>query len=237
VTVEVIFDKYAEVYDKWFTTPAGNKVFELELNTLFELINPSPGMTMLDIGIGTGLFTLEFSRRGVSVSGIDPSEKMIAIARKRGLNAIRGEGEHIPFPDNSFDVVLSMTSMEFSGLPDRFVSEMVRVARPSAAIVVAVLNLISPWGIKRRIKGLFKENIFNSAHFYTFWELKRLLWRHLSLVNVTSSVFFTPDPPGILLERAEAIEHFGKKYFTPFGSLLVGKGTKKQKVGTTIEGP
>ena len=31
-SVEVILDKYAEVYDKWFITPAGNKVLELELN-------------------------------------------------------------------------------------------------------------------------------------------------------------------------------------------------------------
>lgn len=128
-----------------------------------------------------------------------------------------------------------MTSMEFSGVPDRFVSEMIRVARPSAPIVVAVLNFISPWGIKRRIKGLFKKTMFNSAHFYTFWELKRLLWRHLSSVDVTSSVFFNPDPPGIILERAESIEHFGKKYFRPFGSLLAGKGIKKQIVGTIIE--
>ncbi|NQU04386.1 MAG: methyltransferase domain-containing protein [Syntrophaceae bacterium] len=225
--MEVIFDKYAEVYDKWFITPAGSKVFELELNTLFELIDPSPGMTMLDIGIGTGLFALEFSRRGVTVSGIDPSEKMIAIARKRGLNTIRGEGEHIPFPDNSFDVVLSMTSMEFSGVPDRFVSEMIRVARPSAPIVVAVLNLISPWGIKRRIKGLFKKSMFNSAHFYTFWELKRLLWRHVSSVGVTSSVFINPKPSQFILSRAEAVENFGKRYLTPFGSLLVGKGIKE----------
>lgn len=95
-SVEVIFDKYAEVYDKWFITPAGNKVFDLELNTLFELIDPSPGMTMLDIGIGTGLFALEFSRRGVTVSGIDPSEKMIAIARKWGLNAIGGGTYSVP---------------------------------------------------------------------------------------------------------------------------------------------
>jgi len=225
--VSAIFDEYAEHYDSWFKTPTGSKVFELELKTLFDLIGPSQGMKMLDVGIGTGIFALEFAKRGVEISGIDLSEKMIEIAVKRGLNARLGSGEDIPFGENLFDVVLSMTSMEFSHNPDKFVSEMARVAKPAGIIIVAVLNTFSFYGVERRLKGLFKKSVFSGAHFYNFWELRRLLRRHLSSVAVTSSVFFNPNPPEFILGRADAIEAFGKKYCKPFGALLAGKGVKK----------
>ena len=225
--MNAIFDKYAEHYDIWFKTPSGNKVFELELKTLFDLIKPSQGMKILDVGIGTGIFALEFAKRGMDVSGIDPSNKMIEIATKRGLSAKVGSGEAIPFEDNLFDAVLSMTSLEFSNNPDKFVSEMARVAKPSGIVVVAVLNLFSFYGINRRFNGLFSKSVFSGSHFYNFLELKKLLRRHILLDEVTSSVFFNPNPPEFVLTKASAIEAFGKKYCKPFGALLAGKGSKK----------
>ena len=117
--------------------------------------------------------------------------------------------------------------MEFSRDPDKFVSEMVRVARPAAPIVVAVLNLYALHGIKRRIKGLFKKTVFSRAHFYNFWELKHLLLKYVSSVEVTSSIFMNPRPSQFIVSRAAALEKFGKRYLTPFGSLLVAKGIKE----------
>lgn len=225
--MSAIFDEYAEHYDSWFKTPTGSKVFELELKTLFDLIKPFQGMKMLDVGIGTGFFALEFVKQDVEVSGIDPSEKMIEIATKRGLNARLGSGEAIPFGDDLFDAVLSMTSMEFSSDPDKFISEMARVAKPSGIIIVAVLNIFSFYGVERRFKGLFKKTIFSDAYFYNFWELKRLLRRHFSSVAVTSSVFFNPNPSEFILGRAIGIEAFGKRYCRPFGALLAGRGIKE----------
>jgi hypothetical protein len=101
------------------------------------------------------------------------------------------------------------------------------VAKPAGIIVVAVLNLLSFYGIERRFKGLFKKTIFSDAHFYNFWELKRLLRRHLSSVAITSSVFFNSNPSEFILGRADAIESFGKKYCKPFGALLAGRGIKE----------
>lgn len=224
-----IFDEYARIYDSWFQTPAGRKVFELELNTLLEIIKPRQNTKMLDVGIGTGIFASEFVARGATVYGIDPSEKMLEVALKRGFNAQLGSGENVPFEDNSFDVVLSMTSAEFSAKPEKFISEMVRVVKPGGLVVLAVLNLLSFYGTKRRVKGLFKKTIFRDAHFYTFWELRTLLERHLQSVKVTSSVFFNSHPPEWILERADRLEKFGQRYFLPFGALLAGFGVKYKK--------
>lgn len=221
-----IFDSFANKYDSWFETPEGRKVKELELELLVEFLQPKKGEKLLEVGIGTGLFALEFQKMGMDVIGIEPSDAMRAIAETHGFTVKKGFGEDIPFPDNSFDSVLAMTSMEFSKTPKKFISEMKRVAKPGGKVVVAVLNLFSLYGMKRRIEGLFSKTIFSDAHFYTYWELKSLLNLYLNDVKVNSSVFFPPDPSDFFLCMADSLERCGRKYCRPFGALLVGRGIK-----------
>jgi ubiquinone/menaquinone biosynthesis C-methylase UbiE len=223
---KAIFDDLANEYDSWFLTPVGRKVFDLELGLLLDSIKPSSGVKMLEVGIGTGLFATEFRKRGADVEGIDPSREMRAIAEKRGFKVHYGVGEAIPYSDNTFDVVLAMTSMEFSKTPALFVREMVRVAKPSGTVVVSVLNLWSFYGISRRIRGFFRKSFFNDAHFYTYIELKHLLSAYLLDVTVRSSVFINPSPPEFILKKADGIERFGRLHLVPFGALLVGAGKK-----------
>ncbi|BAL81684.1 class I SAM-dependent methyltransferase [Caldisericum exile] len=225
--MEEKFDKIANEYDLWFETPVGRVVKELEIDALISALPDLNGKKMLEVGIGTGLFAMEFRKRGAEVYGIDPASNMLKIAQLRGFEVKFGYGEAIPFEDNLFDIVLSMTSMENSKDPEKFVSEMVRVAKPSGRIVVAVLNAISFYGISRRIRGLFDPNdLFRGMHFYNYWELRNLLRRHICNVEVNSSVFFNPTPPKFILDRAYALEKFGRKYLKPFGALLIGGGTK-----------
>jgi len=221
-----IFDKFANKYDAWFDTPEGKKVKELELNLLFDQLTPKKGEKLLEVGIGTGLFALEFKKAGVDVSGVEPSDEMRKIAEARGFTVKKGYGESIPFESNSFDSVLAMTSLEFSKAPKKFVAEMKRVAKPNGKVVIAVLNLFSLYGIERRIRGLFERTIFSDAHFYTYWELKNLMNLYLNDVKVASSVFFPKDPSQFFLCIADQLEEFGRKYCKPFGALLVGRGVK-----------
>ncbi|SLM13587.1 conserved hypothetical protein [uncultured spirochete] len=226
---KVLFDDFANEYDSWFLTPAGRKVFAFELDLLLNSLPALSGIHLLEIGIGTGLFAIEFQKRGANVEGIEPSPKMRAIAEKRGLEVKYGLGEAIPYPDNSFDVVLAMTSIEFSKMPERFLQEMVRVTKPSGIVAVGVLNLWSLYGISRRVKGLFKKSLYDEAHFYSYRELKKFLSTYVNNVEVKSTVFLSPSPPNFILERADAIEHFGRHHLVPFGALLVGTGKKAEQ--------
>ncbi len=220
------FDAVANRYDAWFETPEGKKVKELELDLLKEFLEPKKGESLLEVGIGTGLFAEEFRKLGVEVSGVEPSDEMRKVAESRGFFVKKGYGESIPFDDNSFDGVLAMTSLEFSKAPKKFLSEVRRVAKPNGKVVIAVLNLFSLYGVERRIKGLFEKTIFSDAHFYTYRELKNLMNIYLNDVKVNSSVFFPPDPSQFFLCIADDLERFGRKYCKPFGALLVGRGTK-----------
>lgn len=225
--MEEKFNEIANEYDAWFETEVGKVVKELELNALLEVMPELNGKTLLEVGIGTGLFAMEFRKRGAIVYGIDPAENMLKIAASRGFNVKFGYGEAIPFEDNTFDIVLSMTSMENSKEPKKFLKELVRVAKPNGTVVVAVLNLLSFYGISRRIRGLFNPNdLFKGMHFYTYFELKKLASGLLCDINLNSSVFFNPSPPSFVLRHANAIEKFGRRYLKPFGALLVLGGKK-----------
>ncbi len=226
VNERAIFDNFANKYDKWFDTEEGKKVKELELSLLMKFVNPKPGRKILEVGIGTGLFALEFAKAGAEVFGVEPSDEMRKIAENRGFYVKKGVGEDIPFGDGGFDAVLAMTSLEFSRNPRRFVSEMKRVAKPGGTVVVAVLNLLSLYGIERRIRCLFEDSVFRKAHFYTYWGLKRLLYAEFSDIEISSSVFFPPNPSAQILKYADDLEKFGRKYLKPFGALLAGKGVK-----------
>ena len=225
--MEEKFESIANEYDKWFDTPIGATVKALELDAILGLLGDITNKKLLEVGIGTGAFAVEFKKRGAEVYGIDPANNMLEIAQKRGLIVKFGYGEAVPFEDNTFDVVVSITAMENSKDPDKFVKEMVRVAKPHGTIVIAVLNLFSLMGISRRIRGLFiKDDFYRGMHFYTYGELRGLAKNNICFVHETSAVFFNQSPPQFVLTHAQALEKFGRKYLKPFGALIIIGGKK-----------
>lgn len=109
---------------------------------------------VLDLATGTGDLALRIARMHphARVTGLDPSERMLAIGRtkteKAGLvdrvDYVQGDAQHLPFADNSFDAITMAFGIR--NVPDRSMalSEMARVAKPNARI--AVLELTEPSG-------------------------------------------------------------------------------------------
>jgi len=102
-----------------------------------------PGARVLDIACGTGNVTIPLARRGVVVTGLDMTPRLLEEARARatreGLHIRFDEGfaETLPYPDASFDVVVSMFGIMFSPLPEVVASEMARVLRPGGRLALA----------------------------------------------------------------------------------------------------
>jgi ubiquinone/menaquinone biosynthesis C-methylase UbiE len=106
----------------------------------------SGGEEVLDVGCGTGTLAVEAARAapGVRVTGLDADGTILARARKRAAAAgveigfDEGTSTALPYPDESFDVVLS--TLFFHHLPDdakrTTATELVRVLRPGARLVV-----------------------------------------------------------------------------------------------------
>ncbi|MES2323327.1 MAG: methyltransferase domain-containing protein [Pseudomonadota bacterium] len=96
----------------------------------------------LDVGCGEGRFCRQLAALGIDTRGIDPTEALIASARKAHPSGTYqvGKAEHLDFPDHSFDLVVSY--LTFIDIPDiaRGISEMCRVLRPGGALLIANLN-------------------------------------------------------------------------------------------------
>jgi ubiquinone/menaquinone biosynthesis C-methylase UbiE len=172
-----LFDEnVARKYDSWFLSPAGRYVERVENDLIRELLRPRAGQSLLDVGCGTGNHLLLFHQMGLDVSGIDPSEPMLRVAREKlGHRAeLRlGSAEDLPFEDNSFDIVSLVSSLEFSPHPTRALTEAARVARTH--VFVAVLNGLSANGVQRKAEALFRPTLYRHARFYTVWELRYLV--------------------------------------------------------------
>jgi SAM-dependent methyltransferase len=84
--------------------------------------------TALDVGCGPG-FVMDIMNRRMDVEGVDVDIESIEDARTRGLRASVAAGEHIPFEDDSFDLVYCTFLLLWVKDPYQVVSEMRRVSR------------------------------------------------------------------------------------------------------------
>lgn len=92
--------------------------------------------------MGTGRFATALSLDW----GIDPSEEMLRLARKRGCRVLRGEGEHLPFADAGFGWVLMVTVLCFVRDPGRVIGEAFRVLRPGGRLILGIIDPQSELG-------------------------------------------------------------------------------------------
>ncbi|MEQ1730764.1 MAG: class I SAM-dependent methyltransferase [Vicinamibacterales bacterium] len=98
------------------------------------------GQRVLDVGCGTGVAAISAARLGARVVGLDLTPALLERARENARIAgvdiewHEGDAEQLPFPDGSFDVVISQFGHIFAPRPDVTVSEMLRVLRSGGTI-------------------------------------------------------------------------------------------------------
>jgi ubiquinone/menaquinone biosynthesis C-methylase UbiE len=127
---------------------------------LRRLPQEQPGLKLLDIAIGDGVYT-GWLPPDWSIVGLDVSTVQIANCQKRNagrnLRLVLGEAEVLPFRDQQFDAVLSIGGFNHFNDPEAAHREMVRVVRPGSPIVISdeLPNLTDRmWGRKIGLPGL-----------------------------------------------------------------------------------
>lgn len=106
-------------------------------------VDPHAGQRVLDIACGTGNAALVAGRRYCEVTGIDYVPELIERARIRAdaegmdIDFHVGDAQELPFPDASFDVVLSAIGVMFAPDQERAAGEILRVCRPGGRIGMA----------------------------------------------------------------------------------------------------
>ena len=111
---------------------------------LVEFAGVQPGERVLDVGCGTGVVAITAARAGADVSALDLTPALLEHARANeeiaGIGKIdwtEGDAENLPYPDSSFDVVLSQFGHMFAPRPDVAIAEMRRVLKPGGRIAFA----------------------------------------------------------------------------------------------------
>jgi len=192
-----IFDDLANRYDSWFETPLGKKIFESERSCIEKLIKKVEDKFAVDLGIGTGLFTKILREKGYKVIGIDISDEMLKIAKNRGFEVIKHDlNNPLPFNDESFDFVFSMTSIEFLKNPENLVEEVYRILKKDGEFLLITLNSLSLWAFVRRVKGLFIKNyVFKKGRFYSTYKLRKFFNDKWEIEKFGTCTFIPPWNP------------------------------------------
>jgi len=134
--------------EDWFTAQESTAMplYEVAIDRL----DLPRGSRLLDAGCGAGLFCRLALERGVRAEGLDASQRLVEIARRRapaGRFSV-GDMEALPFENASFDAVTGFDSFPHAGRPARALAEAARVARTGGCVLIAT------WGDPEECEAL-----------------------------------------------------------------------------------
>jgi SAM-dependent methyltransferase len=207
-------------YDAWYDTPRGRWIGETEYALVRRTLSSRVGETVLDVGCGTGWFTRHLAADGLTVTGLDPNADALAFARVHSDPKIRwvdGDARRLPFPDASFDCVVSIAALCFIPDEQEAIAEIVRVARRRFAI--GWLNQAS---VLYRQKGRGGgSGAYHGARWYTAEEVRQFfVGLPVTGLKVPSAVFLPSNGLG-----ARMAEQLLPNRLT-LGALLISAGQK-----------
>jgi len=120
-----------------------SRSMENDARSFYERLDVAPGAHLLDVACGSGQLALIAARERVRVTGVDIAENLIERAQARSIAeglATRfrvADAESLPFPDGSFDVVVSLIGAMFAPRPHLVATELTRVCVPGGTIAMA----------------------------------------------------------------------------------------------------
>jgi SAM-dependent methyltransferase len=136
------------------------------------------GLSALDVGCGTGAFSLAALARGARVTSLDIGVELLRRTRSKGApRVLAGDAAALPFADASFDLVISSECIEHTVDPERSVADMLRVLRPDGTLALTCPNRTWRWSVPignalnlRPYRGL--------EHWPGWWTLGRWVRAH-----------------------------------------------------------
>jgi ubiquinone/menaquinone biosynthesis C-methylase UbiE len=210
------FGALAPLYDSWYATDEGHRHDAAQKQAVRALLPTSAirGRCLLDVGCGTGHWSLFFAQQGYEVTGVDICPEMIVEAQARKALRCRFEGADamdLPFLDESFDVVSAMAMLEFVADARRVCAELIRCLRPGGRLLLGTLNRLAEVN-RRRVAEQAEPYV--SARLFAPEELRGLLVR-FGTVTIRATTeeksvpYRAPDGPATEEHESEGREASG----------------------------
>ena len=179
----------ANNYDAYYQTEVGRKIDEIEKNIISELLPAVSGISMLELGCGSGHWTQFFVEKGFKVTGVDISEAMLDIAKQKNIDAqfMLADCANLPFANNSFCFIATITMLEFVNDIDKVIKEIYRVLKKGGYLVIGSLNADSVIATKKST-----DEIFKYAKFMSIADIKAK-FNQLQLLQIKSGVYLNHD--------------------------------------------
>jgi len=185
------FNSRAADYDRWFDEKDGKIIFATEV-TAFQEVLPLLPKPWLEIGVGSGRFA-----EALRIStGLDPAEKLLEMARGRGIMTLQGKVADRILPSESFGTVFLIMTLCFMDNPVIALQEIHHTLKPHGRLALGVVPAESAWGIAHLQKKQAAHPFYEHANFYTYQELKSLLKDTGFAMSITISTLF--QQPGHL---------------------------------------
>lgn len=181
-----IEQKIAISYDDYYNTELGKKIDALEKEAILKLLSDIDRTNMLELGCGTGHWTECFSSLGFKITAIDISEHMINVAKTKNIpntTFLVGDANCLKFEDNSFNIIASITMLEFVENPTKALNEMYRLTKPNGFIIIGFLNADS-----NLFKNINENSTLKYAHLFTKTEIYNLL-KNYGTTTLLEAVF------------------------------------------------
>lgn len=220
---EFFYENIAEKFEKIMNSYEVSKRKDVVFNNL--LTEDICGKSFLDAGCGIGLFSEIAEKMGANVTSLDVGESLLQQVGKR-CNSIKvvGSTTELPFPDNSFDIVLSTEVLEHTENPELGFNEIARVVKPNGMVIVTVPNKI--WRFSVNIADFLKIRPYQGFENW-FWRstIKRLANKNNLIIERMIGFNIIPvfNPP-----FCGFINHMDK-YEKFIGPLMVNIGILARK--------
>lgn len=215
------FDRVAAIYDATRVIPA--MVIERIVELILAATQARPDTHFLDIGVGTGRFSIPFLESGYNVTGIDISEQMMhrlrdKVGQSKCLSLHVADARSIPFADGSFDVVLAMQVLHLIPEWRAALEEASRVLKPAGSLVLGSNQAISgpPADIRRRWRLLVQDEGAELPPKYGVFDKARIAIAEMSERTAVDEVIrWTSDTAPIAILEAIRTHTFSDSWNLP----------------------
>lgn len=207
----------------WLSNRARRHTTIRRAAAVLEALGDLRGKTVLDIGCAWGYSSLLAAAKGARVVSLDVVPGHLALARQLSasnrlpLKCCSGDAVHLPFPDNSFDRVIHMETLEHIGPGWREgIAGMARVLKPEGVGVLSTPNVVGIAQVTKKVLTrlpVFKKIWDPDENFVPDQEIRRAVGASgLTLIKRQVILFTVPFCPDVLFPLNLWMERVGERF-------------------------
>ncbi|HQG61891.1 MAG TPA: class I SAM-dependent methyltransferase [Methanofastidiosum sp.] len=233
------YNEESSSYDnERFSSIIGKKGDIIQKKVILKLGVPWKNKKVLEIGSGTGRFSINISKLGGLVTAFDSSMGMILVAKNKAsrdftesIDFVNGNALALPFQDNSFDICISINVINHILNYEKAIAEIHRVLKPNGIFIANFTNLYSlyfPIGILVNIR---KKSIYKNV--YSRWDKLstiKIIYASLNLKieNIEGGMIFPPINNRFIFFIVSKLDSlFRYSCLSNYGPVLYIKAIKK----------